>query len=443
MTLRFPEGFRWGVSTASYQIEGAVDEDGRGASIWDTFCRTPGRIENGDTGDAACDHYHRYQEDIALMRAAHMNVYRFSIAWPRILPNGTGAVNEAGLAFYDRLIDALLEAGIEPWPCLYHWDLPQALQDRGGWENRDIASWLSDYAAIVVSRFRDRARHWVILNEPQVVAHRAHAYGMHAPGFRDRRKFFAATHHQNLAQGQTLAALRALDGNLRLGTAFNLSLPVPATQSEADVAATDLYDVMWNRNFLDPLFRGRYPERTASEIAPFLHEGDLALIQQKVDFLGINYYSRSFCAHEPEHPLTVARVSPTSGFPRNAIDWEIFPDGLRQMLCRIRDEYGNPELYITENGYCDSEEPDGSGAINDRDRVGYLDGYLHAAHHAIAEGVNLKGYMAWTLTDNFEWSFGYRPRFGLVHIDFKTQKRTPKASYSWFRDLARTNGLPS
>ncbi len=442
MSARFPEGFLWGASTASYQIEGAVNEDGRGLSIWDVFSHTPGKVANGETGDIACDHYHRYREDIALMRDANLAVYRFSVAWPRIYPRGSGRVNAKGLEFYDRLVDALLEVGIEPWPCLYHWDLPQALQERGGWENRDIAPWFADYAETVAGRLGDRASHWIMLNEPQVTAHRGFAYGMYAPGFADRKKFFAATHHQNLAQGDALARLRDVNPALRLGTVFNLSVPVPATDAAEDLEAVRLYDAMWNRNFLDPLFRGAYPEDCAADLSGLVREGDLARIQQRIEFLGLNYYCRSFCKWDPDHPLKVARGSPPAGRPRTVVDWEIYPDGLRQMLVRLRDEYGNPEVYITENGAAYHEAPGPDGRIHDPDRIAYLDGYLRAAHQAIEEGVNLKGYMIWSIIDNFEWAWGYRPRFGLVHVDYGTLKRTPKSSYAWFAETAAANALP-
>lgn len=439
---RFPDGFLWGASTASYQIEGAVAEDGRGPSIWDVFCHTPGKVANGDTGDVACDHYHRYPEDIALMARANMSVYRFSIAWPRVFPEGTGKLNPAGLDFYDRLVDALLDKGIAPWPCLYHWDLPQALQERGGWENRDIADWFADYAEAVADRLGDRVRDWVMLNEPQVTAHRGFAYGMYAPGFADRARFFAATHHQNLAQGRALARLRATQPGARLGTVFNLSVPMPADETEADREAARRYDMMWNRNFLDPLFFGRYPEETLADLGDLLGPGDLTEIRHDVDFLGLNYYCRSFCRADAAHPLGVARAGAPAGHPRTCLDWEILPDGLRQMLCRLRDDYGNPEVYITENGAAFEEPADGGTEIGDDDRIAFLDGYLEAMGQAIAEGANVKGYMIWSLIDNLEWAWGYRPRFGLVHVDYRTQARTPKKSYNWFAEVARGNALP-
>lgn len=438
----FPVGFRWGASTSSYQIEGAVAEDGRGESMWDVFCHTPGKVANGETGDVACDHYHRYPEDIALMRGAGFDVYRFSVAWPRILPGGTGAVNPKGLEFYDRLTDALLEAGIEPWPCLYHWDLPQALQERGGWENRDIADWFADYAAIVAERLGDRARHWIMLNEPQVTAHRGFAYAMYAPGFADRGKFFAATHHQNLAQGRALARLRGINPGWRLGTVFNLSVPVPATDDPRDSEAVALYDAMWNRNFLDPLLRGAYPEACLPDLRPLVRAGDLAAIRQPVDFLGLNYYCRSFCRWDDAHPLKVARAPAPPERPRTCLDWEILPEGLGQMLARLRDEYGNPEVYITENGAA-FHEPETGGPVADDNRIAFLDGYLDAARLAIENGSKLRGYMVWSIIDNFEWAWGFAPRFGLVHVDYDTLKRTPKKSYDWFATVVRQNALPA
>ncbi|HYD97802.1 MAG TPA: GH1 family beta-glucosidase [Alphaproteobacteria bacterium] len=436
----FPEGFLWGASAAAYQIEGAAKEDGRGPSVWDTFSRIPGKVANGDTGDVATDHYHRYAEDVALMRDAGFKVYRGSIAWPRVLPEGTGAVNAKGLDFYDRLTDALLAAGIEFWPCLYHWDLPQALQDRGGWTNRDIAGWFADYAEVMAKRLGDRVRHWVMLNEPSVVAMFGHGFGGHAPDLTGRANFFAAIHHQNLAQGRALQVLRGMNRDFVLGTVNSVQPVRAASESEADRKAAAMWDAVWNRSTLDPLLKGGYPDQVQADIAPLLKEGDLATIAQKIDFLGLNYYSRMVQKDDPAG-LFGTNWAATSATEYTAMGWPIEPDGLYEQLLEFRDRYDNLPVYITENGAAfDDKLVD--GRVDDPQRVAFLRDHLAAVARAAAEGCNVRGYFVWSLLDNFEWAFGYAKRFGIVYVDYPTLKRIPKTSYRFLTEVAKANALP-
>ncbi|WP_067169583.1 GH1 family beta-glucosidase [Microtetraspora niveoalba] len=422
--------FLWGTATASYQIEGAVSEDGRGVSIWDTFSHEPGRVRDGHTGDVACDHYHRWPEDVALMADAGLNAYRFSVAWPRIQPAGRGAVNQAGLDFYDRLVDGLCEKGITPALTLFHWDLPQALEDEGGWLNRDTPRYFADYAAIVAERLSDRVPMWITLNEPFVHMTFGYALGTHAPG---RTLFLDAlpvAHHQLLGHGLATTALRANGARQVLIT--NNCTPVwPASDSPEDLAAAAAYDALHNRLFNDPLFVAEYPDLSAFgvEKLDFIQDGDLETIAQPLDGLGINYYNptRIAAPTTDELPFDDAGVT---GYPTTAFGWPVVPDGLRELLVTLKTRYGTalPPVYITENG-CSYE------GIDDQERIEYLDGHIKAVGQAQAEGVDVRGYFVWSLLDNFEWAEGYHQRFGLVHVDFETQRRTPKASYHWLKRL--------
>lgn len=440
--LRFPDGFLWGASTASYQVEGAAREDGRGPSVWDTFSHTPGRIRNGDTGDVACDHYHRFPEDIALMAQAGLRAYRFSISWSRVLPDGAGRVNPAGLDFYDRLTDACLAAGIAPWPCLFHWDTPQALQDQGGWTGRDISDRFADYAVIMGQRLGDRVRNWVMLNEPCVVALIGHGFGGHAPGMTGRANAVAAQHHQNLAQGKALQALRAAGrSDWRLGTVLTLQPCRPVGERDENRQAAAIWDAAWNRTSLDPLFRGRYPDLMERYYEPVVRDGDLAHIQQPVDFLGMNYYSRMHHQVDRGGLFGTGYGATPPGTPVTGMGWPVEPDGLVEQLIDLKDNYGNPPVYITENGADYPDRPGADGAIDDPERIAFIRDHLRAAHRAIALGANLKGWMVWTLLDNFEWSEGYARHFGLIAVDRATMARTPKASYRWFADVVRRNAV--
>jgi beta-glucosidase len=441
--MPFPADFVWGVATSAYQIEGAHDVDGRGPSIWDRFCRVPGAIANNETGDVACDHYHRWAEDVRLLSELGVSAYRFSIAWPRILPEGRGHVNAAGLDFYDRLIDALLKAGIEPYPTLYHWDLPQALQDRGGWPARDTVRAFADYATVVVRRLGDRVRRWTTHNEPMVVAVFGHFYGSHAPGVKDPWAALQTAHHLLLSHGQAAQAIRAeVHGPVQVGIALNLQPVDPLGDAPADQEAARRFDGFVNRWFLEPLFRGNYPQDLMpylDGLVPAVQAGDLETIYTPLDFLGVNYYSRVRVRHNPEAILQAEQVE-TPGAERSLM-WEIYPEGLGRLLKRLAAEYRPPAIVITENGMPLEDKPDASGAVNDAPRIDFLRRHLAQVQQALAQGVPVRGYFVWSFLDNFEWALGYRMRFGLVHVDFRTQQRTPKASAAWYRQLMQSGRI--
>lgn len=444
----FPRDFLWGTATSSYQIEGAVREDGRGPSIWDTFAATPGKIVGGDTGEVAIDHYHRMAEDVALMASMHIGAYRFSIAWPRILPNGTGAVNAAGLDFYDRLVDTLLAHNIKPLATLYHWDLPQVLEDKGGWVNRDTAYAFADYAEAVARRLGDRVPWWLTHNEPWCAAYLGYGSGIHAPGHTDMGKAFVAGHHLLLSHGLAMPRLRALTpADTQLGIALNLNL-VYASDSKPEtlqkVAEVDLFNNRW---FLDPLFRGTYPDALFAQFnapPPPIQDGDMALITAPIDFLGVNYYSRAMIPiHLGTNPVGSGSAAILSSAQRDSftdMGWEIYPPGLYDVLRRVHREYGPVALAVTENGAAFVDVLDAQGAVNDARRVEYLREHIQAMARVIADGIPLKGYFVWSLFDNFEWAEGYQQRFGVVYVDFATQQRTIKASGHWYAQFIASNG---
>jgi beta-glucosidase len=432
---RFPADFTWGAATAAYQVEGAVAEDGRGESIWDRFTATPGRILNGDDGRVACDAYHRYPEDVRLMRELGLNGYRFSVAWPRILPEGRGRVNAAGLDFYDRLVDELLANGIEPFATLYHWDLPQALEDAGGWPARDTVEAFGEYARIVAARLGDRVRHWMTVNEPWVIAWLGYATGQDAPGRTSEPDAVAAGHHVLVAHGRAAEAVRAEAPGARVGIALDLIPMHPLTESEADVEAARLEDALRNRWFLDPVLRGEYPAeglRRLGRMLPPIVAEDLRAIAVPLDFLGINYYRRHVVRADPETGL------PTVVDPPNAevtgMGWEVFPDALHELLLRLRDEYDAPPVYVTENGAAFPDDRR-NGHVVDPQRASYVERHVDAIGRALDDGVAVAGYFVWSLLDNFEWSRGYSQRFGLVYVDFETLERVPKQSFARYRDL--------
>jgi len=439
---RFPDDFLWGVSTASYQIEGAVGEDGRGTSIWDTFSHTPGRVANGDTGDVACDHYHRYREDIALMADLGVDAYRFSTAWPRIQPTGRGSLNRAGLDFYERLVDALLAAGIQPWLCLYHWDLPQALEDRGGWQSRDTVHRFVEYAFHVYARLGDRVRHVIPFNEPAVFSILGYGEGIHAPGVRSRKALWRAIHHVNLAHGAAVQMLRGEDQNLSIGAINALNPLKAASDAEADIIAAEYADALNNRANTDPQFLGRYPAPLASEFAALIEPDDMATIHQPLDFFGLNHYNRSFIRHDPGARFGYVFEPPAPGKPTTDMGWEISPAGFREQLLDIHHRYGPLPIYITENGAGYDEAPGVDGIVDDTRRIGYLRGYLAAMAEAMAEGVDVRGYFVWSLLDNFEWSLGYAKRFGLVHVDYASLARRPKRSFGFYQAVMAGHRLP-
>ena len=447
---QFPEGFRWGTATASYQIEGAVNEDGRGPSIWDTFSHTPGKTLNGDTGDIADDHYHRWPEDVWLMRELGLNAYRFSIAWPRILPYGTGEINQKGLDFYDRLVDGLLANGITPFVTLYHWDLPQALQDRGGWAVRETTEAYANYVDVVVQRLGDRVQYWITHNEPWVVAYIGHFTGQHAPGIRDIATALQVAHHLLLSHGLAVQVIRARQSNAQVGITLNLSPVHPASPSEEDVRAAQLADMGLNRFFLDAVFGKGYPAELVAAYGPFaprVEADDLRIIAVPIDFLGVNYYAPQFVrsVSYDRHPLGIETLGPEELARRNyqltEMGWPVVPDGLYELLTRIHRDYAPRAIYITENGAALPDRLE-RARVDDPQRIAYLHQHLVAAHRAIEEGVPLRGYFVWSLLDNFEWAFGYSKRFGLIYVDYDTLIRVPKASYSWYQRVTQTNTLP-
>ena len=443
--LRFPDNFIWGTATSAYQIEGAWNEDGRGISIWDTLCHTPGKIHGGETGDVAADHYHRWAEDVRLMADLGLKTYRFSIAWPRIFPAGTGAVNPAGLDFYDRLVDALLANGITPYVTLYHWDLPQALQDRGGWANRDTALHFAEYARVVAERLSDRATDWITHNEPFVAAMAGHFTGEHAPGLQDPLAALKATHHLLLSHGLAVETLRASARRpLKIGITLNLNPVHPASDSEADRQAAVRFDGILNRLFLDPVLRGRYPDDMLALfglLMPQITADDLARIATPLDFLGVNYYSRTIVRHDPNVPIVeVLQIHP-AGNEYSGM-WEIYPPGMYELLTRIWNEYRPPmDILVTENGICVPDGVDFDGRVRDERRIRYLHKHIAQVHRAMADGVPVRGYFVWSLTDNFEWAHGYGKRFGLAYVDFITLARTIKDSGRWYAQVIRENGV--
>lgn len=442
--LKFPGNFTWGTATAAYQIEGAWKEDGKGPSIWDTFAHQPGKIINGSNGDVACDHYHRWREDLDIMAELGMNAYRFSLSWPRILPEGTGPVNKPGLAFYDRLVDGLLERNIEPCVTLYHWDLPQALHDAGGWTNRDTAHHFAEYARVVAERLGDRVTKWITHNEPSVVSLLGYFTGEYAPGEINPMGTFQTAHHLFLSHGLATQALRsAAKKPAEVGIVLHLRPVHPATDSEEDKAAAVRYDGVINRFFLDPVFFGRYPEDTSKLleiIMPKIEDGDMETISAPIDFLGVNYYTRFVIKHDPDTMLIEAAEAPPPESEYSGL-WEIYKPGLYEMLTRIKRDYNPARILITENGIPVPDGLDWDGRVRDYRRIRYLRDNLAQMHKAMDEGVPVKGYFHWSLLDNFEWSHGYGPRFGLVYVDYASHKRTIKESGHWMAEVIGQNGL--
>ncbi|MDB5578682.1 MAG: beta-glucosidase [Bradyrhizobium sp.] len=432
--LALPASFKWGTSTAAYQIEGAVAEDGRAPSIWDLFSRQ-GRIANGDIGDVACDHYHRYREDVALMKRLGAQVYRFSVSWPRVLPQGRGQANSLGLDFYDRLIDELLRNGIEPWLCLYHWDLPQALDDMGGWQNRDIALWFADYAALMARRYGDRVRHFATFNEPNVATLFGYGMNWNAPGIADRKSFLQAAHHVNLAHGEGIRTLRALAPGALLGAIHNRQVCLPISAAPEDAVAANILDACWNRLYSDPQIHAEYPPELFEGVQEFIRPGDMARIAQPMDWFGLNHYCPIY-ARADRGPLGFAWADAPHDVPLTGVGWRIDPDAFRNEIIATHQRYKLP-IYITENGYGAHETLDETGGVNDSGRIAYFADYLKALEQAVASGADVRGYYLWSLLDNLEWGSGYSNRFGIVYVDYKTLKRVPKASFDWLAKLIR------
>ncbi|MDD4892219.1 MAG: GH1 family beta-glucosidase [Phycisphaerae bacterium] len=438
--LKFPDNFAWGVATAAYQIEGAWNLDGKGESVWDRFCHASGKVARGENGDVACDHYHRFRDDMRLMAELGLKAYRFSISWPRVMPEGIGQINEAGIRFYSQLVDELLAANIRPLVTLYHWDHPQALEDRGGWTSREMADWFADYAGLVAGRLGDRVTDWVTLNEPASFIWSGHVHGVQAPGRADRTLSMAAAHNANRAHGMAARAIRASShGPARVGIALNIEHYEPASDNPADLAATVRVEAKRILLFIDPILRGKYPPSvlaTLPKLEPFIQQNDLVQACAPLDFLGLNYYHR----HRIRDASGVPVASPSA--PQGETGQSIVaPDGIHAVLARLHGEYHVREIMVTENGFNRSEDTPVNGRVEDGPRIDYIRDHLAAVHRAIEQGVNVTGYFVWTLMDNFEWAMGYEPRMGLVHVNYATQTRTIKQSGLWYRDAIRAGGI--
>jgi beta-glucosidase len=438
--------FYWGAATSSYQIEGAALEDGRGECIWTRFSHIAGKVRDNQHGDVACDHYHRYAEDVALMAQLGLNAYRFSLSWPRVIPAGTGASNEKGLAFYDRLIDSLLEAGLTPYVTLYHWDLPQALQDRGGWANADMPAWFADYTDLVTRRYGDRVKHWTTLNEPYVVAFVGHYEGRHAPGYTDLTMAYRAAHHLMLAHGQAVPVIRQNVPDADVSIVLDIWPAHPQNPDDPrDSEAATRFDGYHNRWFLDPVFKGTYPADIVEWVGDRLRGIDdmsaISTAAAPIDSLGINYYTRAVMAHEPSGDFQFRRVLPDASMPHTQMLWEVYPDGLHETLMRLHREYAPKAIFIAENGSAWADDAPTGDVLEDPHRVDYLEKHLGAMEQAMTDGVPMSAYFAWSLMDNFEWGHGYSKRFGIVHVDFDTLKRTPKRSALVYGDWIRRRQL--
>lgn len=441
----FPKDFVWGTATASYQIEGAFNEDGKGESIWDRFCHTPGKVENGDTGDTACDHYHLFEEDIKLMKQLGIQSYRYSISWPRIFPNGKGKPNQKGLDFYLRLTDKLLENGIQPAVTLYHWDLPQSLQDAGGWANTDTTDYFTDYSEYVFKNLGDMVNVWITHNEPWCTAFLGHLDGCHAPGIKDLQTALNTAHNLLLSHGKALKRYKEMNLKGKIGIALNLSTKYPVSQSIDDINATKHADGILNRWLLDPVLKGCYPvdiveHYKASGIDTSFAKRDLDIISQPMDFLALNYYSVDFIKSEKSQ-VTSETIAKLENLERTDMNWMVYPEGLYDLLIRLDRDYGKIDLVISENGAAFKDILTEHGQVHDDRRLSYLHTHLSEAYRAIENGVNLKGYYLWSLMDNFEWNFGYSKKFGIVHVDLDTQKRTIKDSGLWYKNVIENNGF--
>lgn len=444
---KFPNDFIWGASTASYQIEGAYNEDGKGESIWDRFTHQSGNILNGDTGDVACDHYHKFKKDVELMNKIGLDSYRFSISWPRIFPRGTGKVNQKGLDFYKRLIDELLKNDIKPVPTLYHWDLPQKLQERGGWTNRDTAKYFQEYAMRVIDEFDGLVTQWITHNEPWVASFVGHAFGQHAPGKQDYQSALQSLHHILLSHGLVVESFKEEEKEGKIGISVNLGDFQPGSDKKEDLAATWRQDNFMNKIILDPLFRAKYPkelfnffQKNVGEVE--IRDQDMSIISYPMDFLGINYYSRNIIKHAEEKNILETKEVKVNDSQYTEMGWEVYPEGIYNVLERVNNEYSKIPLYITENGAAFQDKLTENGKVNDQNRINYLREHLKNAHEAIQDGIPLKGYYVWSIMDNFEWAYGYSKRFGLIYVDYKdNQKRYFKESAKWYREVIERNGI--
>ncbi|MFH1760901.1 MAG: GH1 family beta-glucosidase [bacterium] len=444
MKLIFPDNFLWGASTASYQIEGGVNQDGRGETIWDRFCRIPNKVLNNDNGNIACDHYNRYREDIAIMKQIGLQAYRFSIAWSRLFPHGHGKLNQQGMDFYSSLIDGLLEKDIKPVATLFHWDFPQALQDMGGWANRDTVYRFRDYSAAAVEKLGDRIKYWITLNEPEIFTYFGHWYGRHAPGIKDLKTALNTAHHLMLGHGETLLALRHMRNDLKCGISLATNLTFPASSAKEDLRAAEIHHTAFNQWFYEPVFKGQYPASGLDIFKSFLpdiHEKDMDVIKTPLDWLGINNYSRHVIKYNADLPPVKGETVVPDNAQVTDFNWEICPDIFYQTLKWVEENYHPGEIYVTENGASFADGPDKDKKIFDIRRINFLKQYISAAHRAIQDGVPLKGYFQWSLMDNFEWAQGYSQRFGIVYIDYKTRERIIKESGHWYAKVIEVNGI--
>ena len=443
----FPEDFVWGAATASYQIEGAYDQDNKGESIWDRFTHQKGNILNNNTGDIACDHYNRYKQDVKLMKEIGLDSYRFSVSWPRIFPNGKGKINQKGIDFYKRLTDELLKNNIKPVATLYHWDLPQALQENGGWANRDTVKYYHEYAMKFIERFEDRVDTWITHNEPWVASFVGHAFGQHAPGIQDYNTALQVLHNILLSHGMVVRSFSEEEIDGQIGITVNLGDFQPATDKKEDLAAAWRQDNFINRIVLDPLFKSSYPKELFEFLTKHvgdikIEDGDMSIISYPMDFLGINYYSRNIIAHAEEANIIETKEVKNEDGQYTEMGWEVYPEGLYNVLEKVNNEYTDLPLYITENGAAFNDKVSENGKINDRDRIDYLKGHLINANKAIQNDIPLKGYYLWSLMDNFEWAYGYSKRFGIIYVDYKdNQKRHLKQSAKWYSEVIKQNGV--
>ncbi len=440
--IQFPKDMVWGVATAAYQIEGAVKEGGRGESIWDTFSKTPGKVFNGDNGDIACDSYYRYEEDIEIMKELGVSVYRFSVSWPRIFPSGKGKVSREGLDYYHRLVDKLIASGIEPMCTLYHWDLPQALQDQGGWDNRETIDAFVDYAELMFKEFAGKIKFWITLNEPWCISYLSNYLGVHAPGYKDLQLAVNVAHHLLVAHGKAVLKFRELGFEGQIGYAPNVEWNEPFSNKQEDIDACKRAGAWFIEWFFDPVFKGTYPQFMVEWFenkgaSLHIEEGDMEVIQQPIDFLGINYYTGSVGRYAKNEGLfDHERVD--VGYQKTDIGWNIYPEGFYKVLCYISEQYGQIPIYITENGSCYNDEPV-DGRVRDQGRINYLQQHLVSLDRAMQSGVTIKGYLTWSLLDNFEWAEGYSMRFGIVHVNYRTLERTKKDSYWWYKQVIANN----
>ena len=440
----FPEDFIWGVAASSYQIEGAIDKDGKGKSVWDTFTHTKGKIFNDDNGDITIDHYNMYKEDIKLMKELNIKSYRFSIAWPRVLPDGFGEKNNKGIDFYKRLVGELLNVGIKPMVTLNHWDLPQKIQDKGGWVNRETIKYFEEYANLIFNEFSELVSIWITHNEPWVEAFLGNLYGVHAPGNKDWNKSLRVAHNLLLSHGKVVRIHKELNQKSKIGISVNLTPSYPYTDSKEDILAAQNYDGFINRWFLDPLFKGEYPEDILNQYSnsfdtSFILQDDLKIISTPMDFLGINYYTRAVAKHSNENELNFEIVD-LKDAEKTEMNWEIYPEGLYDLMLRIKKDYGDINIYITENGIAVNDKMNKDGKINDEKRIDYLKKHLESLHSCIKSGVKVKGYYLWSFCDNFEWAYGYSKRFGIVFVDYKNLKRIIKDSGYWYKNVISNNG---